>query len=208
MNILSIRLVELATNVTLRGPGLVNSSQPWTPQCQYPPAAQAWFGRRFKNHWLLTRVVCTRFSEKFNGYFPNGSLTHFILSQFFLNLFTQSWANEASPWLDEQIKEKLDGCFWRKSWCLPSPDDMAKSRVLHFGFIRSTSVPSFIQIPSGTAKLWSGHDLSIFVNISDIYEDIFKNVRYYSGMKWVNTASPAGPVSTTKVHFHFNVHSW
>ena len=58
----------------------------------------------------------------------------------------------------------------QKLWCLPSPtfnlyiwpwpaSDVAESWVLHFGFIRSTSVPSFLQIPLGIAKLWSGHDL-------------------------------------------------
>ena len=59
------------------------------------------------NPIFLNLFINLRFAEE---------LVNFILSYFFLNLYIKAWASfiEVSPWLDEQIQEKLIiRTFWK-----------------------------------------------------------------------------------------------
>ena len=52
-------------------------------------------------------------------------------------------------------------------WLWPWPlTDRAESWVLHFRSMRRIPVPSFIKIPSGIAKLWTGHNLTFGLTVN------------------------------------------
>ena len=63
----------------------------------------------------------------------------------------------------------FDNWPWLRPWPLR---DRAESWVLHFRSMRRMPVPSFIKIPSGIAKLWTGHNLKFDVDCDlDLWPD-------------------------------------